>query len=149
MTQQFLEQDAMKRAPHPAYPPNLAPSDFSLFGYVKQLLAGQEFFDGEALLGAISTILGGIEKVTLESVFLGWDGEALQMYRHQWRARRRSYLFTSIELHDLRPVSRCSWVSGHRTNNGGIPHMKSFSNLANCSYSISEPIVIGPGLELL
>jgi hypothetical protein len=26
MTQQFLEQNAMKRAPHPAYSPDLAPS---------------------------------------------------------------------------------------------------------------------------
>jgi histone-lysine N-methyltransferase SETMAR len=62
----------MKRAPHPAYSPDLAPSDFYLFGYVKQLLAGQEFPDGEALVGAINAILEGIEKVTLQRVFLEW-----------------------------------------------------------------------------
>jgi hypothetical protein len=72
MTQRFLEQNAMKRAPHPAYSPDLAPSDFHLFGYIKQLFAGQEFSDGEALLGAINAILGGIEKVSLERVFLEW-----------------------------------------------------------------------------
>jgi hypothetical protein len=72
MTQQFLEQNAMKRAPHPAYSPYLAPSDFYLFGYVKCLLAGQEFPDGEALLRGMNAIFGGIEKVTLENVFLEW-----------------------------------------------------------------------------
>jgi hypothetical protein len=44
--------------------------DFYRFDSVKQLLAGQEFPDGEALLGAINAILGGIEQVTLERVFL-------------------------------------------------------------------------------
>jgi hypothetical protein len=44
----------MKRAPHPTYSPDLGPSNFYLFGYVKQLLAGQEFPDGEALLRAIN-----------------------------------------------------------------------------------------------
>jgi hypothetical protein len=59
MTPRFLEQNAMKRTPHPAYSPDFAPSDFHLFGYVKHLIAGQEFSDGEALLGAINTIFGG------------------------------------------------------------------------------------------
>jgi hypothetical protein len=59
ITQRFLESNAMKRAPDPAYSPDLAPSDFYLFGYVKYLVAGQEFPDGEALLGAINTIFGG------------------------------------------------------------------------------------------
>jgi hypothetical protein len=34
VTQQFLEQNAMKRAPHPVYSPDLASSDFYLFGDV-------------------------------------------------------------------------------------------------------------------
>jgi hypothetical protein len=35
-------------------------------------LAGQEFPDRDALLGAINAILGGIEKVSLGKVFLEW-----------------------------------------------------------------------------
>jgi hypothetical protein len=62
----------MKRAPHAAYLPDLPPSDFYLFGYVRQFLVGQEFPDGKALLGAINAILAGIEKVALERVFLEW-----------------------------------------------------------------------------
>jgi hypothetical protein len=52
----------MKRAPHPAYSPDLTPSDFYLFGYLKQVLAGQDFPDGEALLGAVNEIFGGLKK---------------------------------------------------------------------------------------
>jgi hypothetical protein len=62
MTQQFLEQNAMKRAPYPAYSPDLRLSYFYLFGSVKQLLAGQKFPDGEAFLGAINEILGLLKK---------------------------------------------------------------------------------------
>jgi histone-lysine N-methyltransferase SETMAR len=45
MTSQFMEQNSMQRAPHPAYSPDLAPSDFYLFGYVKQFLSGCQFAD--------------------------------------------------------------------------------------------------------
>jgi hypothetical protein len=62
----------MKRAPHPVYSRDHAPSFFNLFGNVKQLLAGQEFPDGETLFREINVFLGGIEKVTLENVFLEW-----------------------------------------------------------------------------
>jgi hypothetical protein len=70
ITQQCREQNAMKRAPHPAYSLDLAPPAFALFGAVEQLLAGQEFPYGEALLQGMNAILGGTEKVTLENVFL-------------------------------------------------------------------------------
>jgi hypothetical protein len=59
----------MKMAPHPAYSPDLASSDFYLFGSVKQLLSGCQFADQHSLLQAVSDILVTIEKVTLESVF--------------------------------------------------------------------------------
>jgi hypothetical protein len=73
MTQQFLEQNAIKRALHPAYSSDLAPLDFDLFGYVKQLLGGQEFPDKEALVGVISAILGLLTKWTSTEYFSsGW-----------------------------------------------------------------------------
>jgi hypothetical protein len=79
MRQQFLEQNTIKKVHHPVYSPDLAPSDFSLSGYVKYPLARSEFSGGEALLGAINAILRGIEKVSLESVFLEWM-ESLRRY---------------------------------------------------------------------
>jgi hypothetical protein len=62
----------MKPASHPPYSLDLAPSDFYLFGYVKRCLAGLPFEDADQLLAAIEGVLEGIEKVTLQAVFLEW-----------------------------------------------------------------------------
>jgi hypothetical protein len=72
MTSQFMEQNSMQRTPHPAYAPDLALPDFYLFGYVKQLLSGYQFADQDSLLQAVSDILVGIKKVTLQSVVHNW-----------------------------------------------------------------------------
>jgi histone-lysine N-methyltransferase SETMAR len=72
MTAQFMEQNLMQRTPNPAYSPDLAPSDFYLFGYVKQLLSICQFAGQGSLLQAFSDILVATEKVTLESVFHNW-----------------------------------------------------------------------------
>jgi hypothetical protein len=72
VTLNFMERNAMKRAPHPSYSPDLVPLDFYLFGHVKQLLRGHEFADRQALLHATEDILRGNEKVTLEDIFLSW-----------------------------------------------------------------------------
>jgi hypothetical protein len=52
----------MKSAPHPPYSPDLAPSDFYLFGYVNRCLAGLSFKDTNQLLVAVEGLLKGIEK---------------------------------------------------------------------------------------
>jgi hypothetical protein len=62
----------MKSAPHPPYSPDLAPSDFYLFGYVNICLAGPSFEDADQLFAAVKGVLEGIEKVTLQTVFLEW-----------------------------------------------------------------------------
>jgi hypothetical protein len=72
MTSQFMEQNSMKRAPHPADSPDLAPSDFLPLGYVKQLLSGCQFADQDSLLQGASDVLVDIKKVILESVFHNW-----------------------------------------------------------------------------
>jgi histone-lysine N-methyltransferase SETMAR len=72
MSLDFLKQDEMRKAPHPPYSPDLAPSDFHLFNQIKQLLAGHEFPDRAALLGAVQYILWSIEKISLDHVFLVW-----------------------------------------------------------------------------
>jgi hypothetical protein len=70
VTLDFMERNAMKRALHPPYSPDLTPSDFALFGYVKQLLRGYESTNREAFLYPVEDISRGIEKVILENVFL-------------------------------------------------------------------------------
>jgi hypothetical protein len=62
----------MKSAPHSPYSPDLAPSDFYLFGYIKRCLAGLSFDDTDQLLATVEDFLEGIEKVTLQAIFLEW-----------------------------------------------------------------------------
>ena len=44
-----MQLSVFQRAPHPPYSPDLAPSDFFLFGYVKEKLGGQSFKTREEL----------------------------------------------------------------------------------------------------
>jgi hypothetical protein len=74
-----MEQNSVQRTPHPACSPDLASSDFYLFGYVKQLLSGCQFADQDYLLQAVSGILVGVEKVILEKRLSELDGETLPL----------------------------------------------------------------------
>jgi hypothetical protein len=69
---QFFEENRMKPASYPPYSPDLGPADFYLFGYVKGCLTGLSFEGAKQFLEAIQAVLDGIEKVTLQAVFLEW-----------------------------------------------------------------------------
>jgi hypothetical protein len=62
----------MKAAPHLPYSPDLASADFYLFGYIKRCLASRSFESADELLETIRRILGDIEKVTFQAIFLEW-----------------------------------------------------------------------------
>jgi hypothetical protein len=62
----------MTSAPHPPYSPDLAPSDFYLFGDVKRCVTSLSFKDADQLLAAGEGVLEGIENVTLQALFLEW-----------------------------------------------------------------------------
>jgi hypothetical protein len=62
----------MKSVSHSPYSPDLGPSDFYLFGYVKRCLAGLSFQVVDHVLAAVEGILEGIEKVIFQAVFLEW-----------------------------------------------------------------------------
>jgi len=51
---------------HPSYSPDLAPSDFHLFGPIKEHLQGQKFADDNEVMEAVQSWL----KATLKSFFL-------------------------------------------------------------------------------
>jgi hypothetical protein len=72
-TRPFMAENAIKPAPHPPYSPDLAPSDFDLFGYVKGRLTGQMFESREDLFDAIIQILRSIPMEKLMEVFLEWE----------------------------------------------------------------------------
>jgi hypothetical protein len=60
----------MKSVPHSPYSPDLAPSDFYFFEYVKRCLTGLSFEDADQLLAALEGVREGIKKVILQAVFL-------------------------------------------------------------------------------
>lgn len=76
-TIRYMETHGMKKVPHPAFSPDLAPSDFFLFGYVKKLLEGQSFATREELFSEVSQILYGISVEVLKRAFFNWK-ERLQ-----------------------------------------------------------------------
>ena len=70
---EYLKSHNMERAPQPPYSPDIAPSDFFLFGYVKGLLAGRSFQSADELFSAVMKILSEISEETLMRVFKEWE----------------------------------------------------------------------------
>jgi hypothetical protein len=64
-----MARNAMAIAFYSPYSPDLASSDFCLFGDVNGLFRGESFETGERLLWAVEGILGSFEKWTLTMVF--------------------------------------------------------------------------------
>ena len=60
------------RLPHPPYSPDLAPSDFFLFGYLKMKLEGCRFKDEIELLKQVDKILGDIPDDFFYDAFEEW-----------------------------------------------------------------------------
>jgi transposase len=74
----LCEENGLGLAPHPPYSPDLASSDFFLFGYVKERLKRMVFPSYEELLDAIGEVVTGIESETLTAVSEHW------MERLEW-----------------------------------------------------------------
>jgi transposase len=70
----FCDENGLRLAPHPSYSPDLASSDFFLFGYVKEPLKRMVFPSYEELLDAIGDVVTSIESETLTAVFEHWIG---------------------------------------------------------------------------
>jgi hypothetical protein len=81
MSRDYIGLNRMKQAPHPPYSPDLAPSDFFLYGCVKGKLMGYRAETPSELLVRIRVILAEIPREALNAVFLEWT-ERLQKYVH-------------------------------------------------------------------
>jgi hypothetical protein len=57
---------------HPAYSPDLAPCDFSLFGAMKENFFGMRFASAEELFQGVEDFLTGLSADTLHTVFEEW-----------------------------------------------------------------------------
>lgn len=67
-----LQEMGIERLQHPPYSPDLAPSDFYLFGYLKNSLEGTEARSEAHLLEIVTTILRSIPVSTLKNVYGEW-----------------------------------------------------------------------------
>jgi hypothetical protein len=67
-----MDHHLLKKASHPPSLPDLAASDFYLFGYVKHQLQGHEFTEEAKFVSAISEIFNQIPPDTLVDVFDHW-----------------------------------------------------------------------------
>jgi hypothetical protein len=72
VTEQFFIDDQLLYVPHSPYSPDLAPSDFWLFGRIKIGLAGRSFAKPEELLEDVREFLKGIPAAELTAIFDGW-----------------------------------------------------------------------------
>jgi hypothetical protein len=68
----FCAENGLRPATYPPESPDLAPSDFVPFGYVKHRLQGIIFPSGEELHAGIRDVLGEIPLETFAHVFDHW-----------------------------------------------------------------------------
>jgi len=71
-TTERMKQLRMKRTPQPPYSPDIAPSDFFLFGWLKEQLTHHQIADEDGLFEAVDEILGTLSVETIRSVFHEW-----------------------------------------------------------------------------
>ncbi len=72
LTHEKYDELGIIRLDHPAYSPDLAPSDFFLFGYLKKLLEGQIFDNENELFEKIKELSYEIPTDVLKSVYDEW-----------------------------------------------------------------------------
>lgn len=69
----YLDQTSFTLMPHPAYSPDLAPSDFGIFGTMKQSFVGQDFETEEQLIQAIYNFFDNLPKDFFPKIFSEWE----------------------------------------------------------------------------
>ena len=76
---QTMEYLGLKKVHHPTYSPDIAPSDFFLFGYAKEKLKGIKFNSRDELIQKVIEILNSIPKELLSQVFDEWERRLIQV----------------------------------------------------------------------
>jgi hypothetical protein len=69
VAEQFIAEKHISRVPQPVCSPDLALSDFWLFGHLKNSLAGRMFDDPEEFLDGITSFLEDVQPSELHVVF--------------------------------------------------------------------------------
>jgi hypothetical protein len=71
-SQECIQASKVKRLPHSVYGPDFVPSDFFLFGYLKEKLTAFQCMTRDELKSAIITIFNETERENLPAVFNSW-----------------------------------------------------------------------------
>ena len=72
ITSEKIKELDLIKVPHPTYSPDIAPSDFYLFGDMKRKLQGKSFDDPQDLKESILKIISKISPEILNNVFKEW-----------------------------------------------------------------------------
>jgi hypothetical protein len=72
VAEQFIASNHISRVSQPVYSPDLAPSDFWLFGQAKHSLTGRMFDDPEELLDGLTSFVEEVQPSELHVVFSHW-----------------------------------------------------------------------------
>jgi histone-lysine N-methyltransferase SETMAR len=73
LTKSCFKIRQLREVDHPPYSPDLAPSDFDLFGKLNGQMAGREFESTDNFLATIRRLATAISREELESVFQEWE----------------------------------------------------------------------------
>lgn len=68
----YLDTTSFTLMPHPCYSPDLAPSDFGIFGTMKNSFIGQDFESEEALIEAIYNFFENLPNDFWKKIFKEW-----------------------------------------------------------------------------
>ena len=66
------ESFGIKLLSHPPYSPDLAPSDFFLFGYLKEKIKGEQFTGSDVLLCRLRVLMDELDEEMLLRVYESW-----------------------------------------------------------------------------
>jgi len=70
--EEFLATKQITVSEHPAYSPDLAPSDFFLFPKIKEILKGRHFDDTDDIRSNTTAALKAIPQNQFQNCFEGW-----------------------------------------------------------------------------
>ena len=86
--------------PHPSYSPDLAPSDYHLFGFVKDQLRGQRYYTTEAIQKAVVSVFGWLVRSSTAEEFLKFQNAGRNVYKEvaiMW-INKENYLINVVNL---------------------------------------------------
>jgi histone-lysine N-methyltransferase SETMAR len=79
-----LDEQHVKRMPHPAYSPDLSPCDFFLFGYLKEKLIDKQYTAPEGLFAEVTTLISEVPSGLISRVFATWQERVPKCCDMRW-----------------------------------------------------------------